>query len=1066
MQQTTPNNAQPSARPEKKGGLTALFINRPVATIMMSLAVVVLGFMSYSGMGVGMFPNVDVPYVLVQTTLAGANPEEVETSITKVVEESVNQVEGIDEIKSQSMEGFSLVSIKFDMDKDGDVAAQEVRDKVELIKNELPDGTDAPVVQKLDMDSIAVLNVVVSGERDIVDLTEVAKKKVKENIENIRGVGAVSIVGGREREIHVIVNPLKLFALNLPISDVSSGLADQNVEIPGGRVEQKHQEYNLRILGRIPTVEAFNDVFIAKRKGTSIKVSDIGHAEDSGEYERSSAWLNSRRSVTLEVTKQSGTNTLAVVQGVKDKLALIEPTLPKDIHITLMMDQSGNIKGSVHTVLEHLILGGFLAGVMVLLFMGSLRSTFIAFLAMPISIIGSFIFMKMSGFTIDTMTLLGLTVAVGIVIDDAIVMLENIFRHMEKYNKTPKRAALDGSREITSTVIATTLSILVIFLPLAYMSGMVGRIVNSYGLTVVFAIALSGVVALTLTPMLCAKMLKQGEQKSRLDHMVDRINHKLVDWYIPLLDWSIHHRKTMVAVSVFCILLMFPMLAKVGGEFIPVDDSGKVQVTVEAPVGTSYADTLDILRQIEKDVRRLPHVKDTLVVAGVNSNSFASSNPANKGYVRYELEERDKREGLTTNDYLKVTRDMMKKYDGLETTTYIVSDGPSAGSYELQYVISGPDIDKLAEYGNTMIAQLRKDPRFIDLDLSLDLSKPEYRVVINRDKAHSLGVKVSSIASALRTMVGGEDDITKYKDGDELYDVRVRVAEEYRDTKEAIAALMVPGKSNGEDTIVRLDSVATIEEGTGPSQIDRHNRQRQVTVQANLNGIDQRSALAIVEQAYKDLNAGVEYTGGTSGMSQEMGKMFISFIMAFVLAFLFKYMILAAQFESYTHPVAIIVSLPLTIPFAVLSLLLTGQTMNLYSLLGIFMLIGVVSKNAILQTDYTNQLRARGYGRTEAILQANRVRLRPILMTTLTLIMGVAPMIISNGVGAEERRSLAIVIVGGQALSLLVTLLMTPVTYILMDEFGDWLNWKLFNIPVPEDKNQAVILPEVPPEEE
>lgn len=1062
------NNLQASNALEKekmkKGGFTAVFIRRPVATIMMCLAIVVIGLMSYSSMGVGMFPNVDVPYVLVQTTLAGASPEEIETSVTKIIEESVNQVEGIDEIKSQSMEGASLVSIKFLMDKDGDVAAQEVRDKVELIKNELPDGTEAPVVQKLDMDSIAVLNVVVSGDRDIVELTEIAKKKVKENIENIRGVGAVNIVGGREREIHITVNPLKLFSLNLPISDVAAALADQNVEIPGGRVEQQHQEYTLRILGRIPDVPSFNDIFIANRNGASIKIADIGYAEDSGEYERESTFLNKRRAVTLEITKQSGTNTLAVVQGVKDKLEKIKPTLPADISLSLMMDQSGNIKASVHSVLEHLVLGGILAGIMVFFFMGSLRSTFISFLAMPISIIGSFIFMNMAGFTIDTMTLLGLLVAVGIVIDDAIVMLENIFRHMEKYGKSPKVAAIDGSREITSTVVATTLSILVIFLPLAYMSGIVGRIVNSYGMTVVFAIALSGVVALTLTPMLCAKMLKQ-EKKTKLDLFVDGVNKKLVDWYIPLLDWSIHHRKIMVSLACLCLVLLVPMLARVGGEFMPTDDSGKVQVSIEAPVGTSYTDTQDILKQIEKDIRRLPHVKDTLVAAGVSSSSFVSSNPSNKGYVRVEFESRDKRDGVTTKEYLDAIREMMKKYKGLKSNSYVVSETPSSGSYELEFVISGPDINKLSEYSQAMVQQLSKDPRFIDVDTSLDLSKPEYRVVINREKAQNLGVKITSIASALRTMVGGEDDITKYKEGDDLYDVRVRVAEEYRDTKEAISALMVPGKLNGKDTIQRLDSVAYIEEGTGPSQIDRHNRQRQVTVQANLNGIDTRSALAIMNDIFHRLNAGAEYSGGVTGMSEEMTKMFSSFLLAFVLAFFFKYMILAAQFESYTHPVAIIVSLPLTLPFAVLSLFLTGQSLNLYSLLGIFMLIGVVSKNAILQTDYTNQLRARGYGRTDAILQANRVRLRPILMTTLTLIMGVAPMIFSNGEGADQRRSLAIVIVGGQALSLLVTLLMTPVTYILMDELGDWFNYTFKGIPYPEDKSKTEILPEVPEED-
>ena len=534
---------------------------------------------------------------------------------------------------------------------------------------------------------------------------------------------------------------------------------------------------------------------------------------------------------------------------------------------------------------------------------------------------------------------------------------------------------------------------------------------------------------------------------------------------MPLLDWSIHHRKIMVGIALLCMVLLVPMLIRVGGEFFPTDDSGKIQISVEAPVGTSYTDTREILQQIERDVRRLPYVKDTLVAAGVSSSSFVSANPANKGYIRVEFEDRESRGGITTAQYLKTVRDLMKKYDGLKTNAYIASETPSSGAHELEYIISGPDITKLGEYSQAMLDQLAKDPRFIDLNTSLDLSKPEYRVVINRDKAQNLGVKISKIASALRTMVGGEDDITKFKDGDELYDVRVRVAEEYRDTKEAISALMVPGKVNGQDQMFRLDTVAEVVEGTGPSQIDRHNRQRQVTVQANLNGIDMRSALQLVERIYTNLHAGVEYTGGSSGMAQEMGKMFSSFLLAFVLAFFFKYMILAAQFESYTHPVAIIVSLPLTLPFAVLSLFLTGQSLNLYSLLGIFMLIGVVSKNAILQTDYTNQLRARGYGRTNAILQANRVRLRPILMTTLTLIVGVAPMLFSNSTGSEQRRSLAIVIVGGQALSLLVTLLMTPVTYILMDKLGDWINYKFKGIPYPEDKDKPEILSEVPQED-
>ena len=694
----------------RKGGFTAVFIRRPVLTIMCSLSVVILGFMAYSGMGVGLFPNMEVPYVLVQTTLAGASAEEIETSVTKIIEESVNQIEGIDELTSTSSEGTSLVVVKFDMDKDRDVAAQEVRDKVDLVTNDLPDGTDAPVIMKLDADAISVLNIVVSGDRDIIELTEIAKKQVKENIENTRGVGSVTIVGGREREVHVIVNPFKLYSLGLSINAVKNALIDQNVEVPGGRVEQQHQEYTLRVLGRVDTVPGFNDIFIARKNGTSIKVSDVGYAEDSGEYDRESTYLNGRRAVTLEVTKQSGTNTLAVIQGVKDKLELIAPTLPKDINISLMMDQSGSIRASVNTVLEHLILGGILAGIMVLVFMGSLRSTFIAFLAMPISVIGAFIFMNMKGFTIDSMTLLGLTVAVGIVIDDAIVMLENIYRHMEKYDKFPMVAALDGSREITSTVVATTLSILVIFLPLAYMSGIIGRVVSSYGLTVVFAIALSGLVALTLTPMLCAKMLKKQTGRNRLNEIVDHINESLVNLYLPMLKWSIHHRKTMVIISVLCILSMFPMLGIVGGEFFPQEDSGKIQINVEAPVGTSYQDTQEILTQIEADVRRMPYVKDVLLSAGVGDNSFSDSQPSNRGNVRFELEDREVRHGITTTKYLDLTREMMKKYEGLKTSSYIVSDGPG-GRKDVEFLISGPDIDKLTEYGHAILAKLGQDNR-------------------------------------------------------------------------------------------------------------------------------------------------------------------------------------------------------------------------------------------------------------------------------------------------------------------------------------------------------------------
>ncbi|MBQ3833896.1 MAG: efflux RND transporter permease subunit [Elusimicrobia bacterium] len=1050
---------------KKHSGFAAFFIHRPVFTIMISVALIFLGLMGYSSMGVSMYPNMDIPATMVQTILPGASPEEIETSISKYIEEGVNEISGVDEIHSYNMEGVSIVFVKFDMDKNADVGIQEVRDKIEQEKSNFPDGTKSPVVLKLDLDAQAILNVVVTGQRDIVELTELAKKKVKEVIENTSGVGSVSIVGGREREVHVTINPLKLYSLQIPITDVTSALAQQNFEIPGGKVEQDHNSYSLRILGRVPSVEDFKNIFVATKNGVPIKLSDVAEVEDSGEYEEQSTQLDGVRCVTLEVTKQSGSNTLKVIDSVKEKIKTIEKTLPQDMHIVVMSDQSGSIRASVNTVLEHLFLGAFLAGIMVLVFMGSLRSTIISFLAIPISIIGSFIFMNMNGFTLNNITLLGLTVAVGIVIDDAIVMLENIYRHMEKYNKKPVDAAVDGAKEITATVVATTLAILVIFLPLAYMGGMVGRILSSYGWTVVFAIALSGIVALTLTPMLCAKMLKKTEGENKIDKVVTSINNNLVKIYIPILNWSIHHKFVMVVLAFLCIIAILPMAKTMGGEFFPQEDSGKVQVQVKAAEGTSYPDMKNILGQIETDIRRLPYIKSVLLVAGKGGDglsTFSDASPTNKGYLEVELEDREYRHGLKTKDYIKNIREMMKKYDGLTTAVLVRSEGAGNGNKDVQLSLMGPDLTKLIGYANAVKDKLATDSRFIDLDLSVDLAKPEYRVVINRDKANNLGVNVTAVAAALRTMVGGEDDITKYKEGDELYEVRVRVAEEYRDTKEAICALLIPARIDGKDTVVRLDNIAEIEEGVGPSQINRVARQREVRVEANLNGLDTRNAMRIMQDTFYSLNADPEYSVMQSGLAKEMGKMFVSFMLAFVLAFVFKYIILCALMEKFTHPIAIIVSLPLTIPFALFALMITGQTLYIFSLLGMFMLIGVVSKNAILQTDYTNQLRARGYGRTNAILEANKVRLRPILMTTLTLIVSMIPMMISNGEGADVRRSLAIVIVGGQLLSLLVTLLMTPVTYIIVDSIGDWVRHKVSGAPIPEDKNREEILSEVP----
>lgn len=1044
-------NKSAQQTPSEGGGISSIFIRRPVTTVMLSLALVVLGLIGYRSMGVDMYPNVDFPYVTVQTVLAGANPEEIETSITKQVEESVNVISGLEESSSFTMEGSSFVILKFALEKNGDVAAQEVRDNVNKIERDLPDGIDAPVISKLDIGAAAVLNVVVSGDMDIVNLTELAKKKVKENIENVSGIGSVDIIGGREREVHVIVNPLKLASLGISVASVKAAIMEQNTEVPGGSVENKLNDFNLRILGRIDNVKDFNNIVVAHVNGVPIKISDIGRVEDTGEYEKSAVFINGKRAVSLNIKKQSGTNTLAVIAAIKERLEEIKPILPKGITITTVSDQSGYIEDSFFAVMEHLVVGAILAAIVVFMFMGDVRSTLISALAIPTSIISTFFLMHSSGFSLNNMTLLGLTVAVGIVIDDAIIMLENIHRHMEEYGKTALQAAIDGSKEISFAVIATTASLIVIFVPLAFMSGIVGRFVRSYGLTVAYAIGISGLVALTLTPMLCSKFLKATHKRNKSADFVEGINNTITGVYLKMLKWAMAHKVKMIIFSVLLAISPIFMMAKgmVGVDFMPEDDSGQYQVSLKAPDGTSYTKMSGFMHQLEKEIKQMPYIDELFTGIGVSADSMINAGSStNRGYFIVELEDIKKRgKGYSIFDYLDATRQILNKYSTVKSSVNIISGSPGGGEAAIQYVITGPDMNKLLQYANGVYDKVKGMPGLIDLDIDFDMSKPEYTVHINRQKAHDLGVKISDIAGALRTMVGGEEDITKYKEGDELYEVRVRAEEEYRDNKEVIAAMMIPAKQNGKDVLVRLDSVATVEEGFGPAQINRHNRQRQITVEANVvaGKLDMQSAVRAMADAFHAQKPSPEYTGDLVGRSKEMGKMLASFAMAFILAILFKYMILAAQFESYMHPLVVLTAIPLTLPFALISLAVTGESLNIFSLLGIFMLIGIVSKNAILQVDYTNTLRATGMDKYKAIMEANKVRLRPILMTTVTIIAGMIPTALGTGAGSGLRRSLAIVIIGGQTLALLITLLMAPVAYYLFDDLGNWVKKKVFN---------------------
>jgi HAE1 family hydrophobic/amphiphilic exporter-1 len=1042
-----------AAQPQDGGsGIAGLFISRPVTTVMLSLVIIVLGLIGYRSMGVDMFPNVEFPYVTVQTVLAGSNPEEVETSITKPVEESVNVISGIDEMSSYSMESASFVIIQFALEKDADVAAQEVRDKVNKVQKDLPEGIDPPVVSKLDIGAAAVLNVVVSAPMDIIQLTELAKKQIKENIENVSGIGSVDIIGGREREIHVVVNPLKMASLGLGINTVKTAITEQNSEIPGGRVENVLNDFNLRIMGRIGAVKDFDDIVVANINGVPIKISDIGYVRDSGQFENSATYINGTRAVSLNIKKQSGTNTLQVIAAIKARLESIKPMLPAGVEISIISDQSSYIEESFFAVMEHLVVGAILAAIVVFMFMGDTRSTLIAAVAIPTSIIGTFMLMYWSNFTLNNMTLLGLTVAVGLVIDDAIIMLENIHRHMEEYGKTAMRAAIDGAKEISFAVIATTASLIVIFVPLAFMSGIVGRFVRSYGLTVAYAVAISCVVALTLTPMLCSRFLKAEKKVSAADKLVDGVNDFIQRVYMSCLGWAMRRKVIMVLISAILIISpLFLIKARlVGVDFIPEDDSGKFQIDLQAPDGTGYETMTAFMKQLEHEIRQMPYIKDLFTGIGVSSNSVINAGAAtNQGYLIVELESAKTRgKNYTVFDYIAASRKIAQKYKSVKSSVFVISSGPGGGRAKVQYVLTGPDIDQLLKYANGVYDKVKKVQGIIDVDLDFNYAKPEYRVVIDRARAHDLGVKVADVAKSLRTFISGEENISRYKEGDELYEVRIRADEQYRDNKEVISSMMLPAVQNGRNTLVRLDSVATVEEGVGPSQINRKNRQREITVQANVTGdMDLQSAVRYMNEAFYAMNPDPRYRPILSGEANEMGKMLMSFVMAFALAILFKYMILAAQFESFILPLVVLTSIPLTLPFALLTLAISRESLNIFSLLGVFMLIGIVSKNAILQVDYTNTLRSRGMPRLQAIMEANKVRLRPILMTTVTIIAGMIPTALGTGAGSGLRRSLAIVIIGGQTLSLLITLLMAPVMYDILETFADWFKRKIFGKP-------------------
>ncbi len=1064
--------------------LAEICVKRPVFATMLILSLVVVGMFSFVSLGVDLFPKIDFPTITITVLNPGASPEEIETEITEKIEEAVNTISGIDELRSTSVEGIAQVFVAFVLEKDVNVAAQEVENRVQTVIPNLPDTAEQPTVQKLDTDAAPVLRISVSAPTSLREVTEVAKNRIKERIESVNGVGQITIIGGQERQINVWVDPDKMRSYSVTPAEVSAALRIQNIEFPSGRLDEGQKETSVRTMGKIQKPSEFDDVVVATRGTYQVKVKDLGYTEDGAEEIRSEARLNGKPAVTLIVSKQSGQNTVAVAHEIKERLKEIvgdkeeniAGTLPPGFELRIIGDNSIFIENSLDAIEEHLIVGSILASIVVFLFLWNFRATVIAALAIPTSIISTFALMYAMGYTLNSITMLSLTLMVGIVIDDAIVVLENIYRFIEEKGMEPFQAAIEGTREIGMAVFATTVSLMAVFVPIGFMQGIVGRFMSSFGLTASFAVGISLLVSFTLTPMLAARLIKR--QKSKLEEEVPSPKSRLPSdaelsyelendgsgtrdsgsdskhksWfrhvdaiYTFLLRFSMAHRWVIVLLCVFVFATIFPLFvgipgtgwSGVGKNFLPVDDQSQYEVTIRAKEGSSLGATAQIFERAAAEIRKMPGVTDTLVTVGGGQQQVVNSGSI---YVKLsDVGDRDRSQEEMMAATRELFTDKQRFPDELQLRTAVQQVAAFSGggfrNANVQFLIAGPDLKRLQEYSAKVLEKMKSIPDAVDVDSTLISGKPEVRLEIDRDVAADLGVRIGDVSQALNTLVAGQE-ATTFNEGTDQYEVHVRAINNYRSDIEGLKRIIVPSAKLG---LVTLDRLVKVSSGTGPSSIDRTNRQRQVTLLANTRpGGSAASITGEIDAFVKTLGLPPGYTKGYVGQSKELGKSLYYFALAIVLSFIFMYIVLAAQFESFIHPVTILLTLPLSIPFGIVSLLIMGQTVNIFSGLGLLLLFGVVKKNAILQIDHTMNLRSQGMNRYDAIIQANRDRLRPILMTTIALVAGMIPLVLSTGAGSGTNRSIGVLVVGGQSLCLLLTLLAVPVFYSLFDDASEW----------------------------
>ncbi|NOK05078.1 MULTISPECIES: efflux RND transporter permease subunit [Myxococcus] len=1004
------------------------FITRPVFTAMLMLAVVVFGINAYPRIGVDQFPDVEFPVVTVTTVLPGADPESMEKNVSDPLEEALNTLNGVEQLRSINLESVSQIVVRFTLDTKVDVASQDVRDRVQATLSKLPTEIETPVVEKFDIGAAPIMTLSLSGALPIEEMTRVAEDVVKPALQRQPGVGSIDVVGGREREIQIVVDPERLRGFGLAVSDVSQAVQAQNLDVPGGRTMDRGRERVVRLTSEAKSVDELRNIIIASPNGAPVRVRDVADVVDGPEEARSSAKSGDRSAVALVVRKQSGSNTVQVAESIKESLGEVNSLLPEGVRTEMVTDNSRFIRSSIAAVQFDLVLGGFLAVLIVLVFLRNLNSTLVAAVALPVSVVGTFAVMAALGFTFNVVTMLALTLSIGLLIDDAIVVIENIVRHLEE-GKTPMQAALEGASQIALAVFAVTLAIVAVFIPVAFMDGTMGMFFYQFGVTVAVAVLISYAVSMTLTPMLSARMLSHHGNPTGISAAVEKVLVATETGYRNILASILRHRAITLVIAVVVLFLTLFMASFLKFTFIPEQDNGNIKLAVELPIGSTLQETQAELDALDAQVRALPGIDSTFATAGGGVQE-----EVHKGELLINLVPLKDR-AFNQGELKTYLRGAITPRSGVTVTVQDIAavGGGGARTQQIQFNLRGDNWDEVIKAAEKVQAAMRQNQGLVDVDMTFRSGKPQYDVKVDRERAASLGVPAASLGATLRAFLG-RDKFGDYREGGETYEIKVALPPQTLASADALGKLTVRSMTG---QLVELRNFATITPADGPVQIDRESQKRQITLLANLasgyalsDGINFLNAYA-----EKELPKTVIYD--FEGNAKEMGKAVAAFGSALLLGIILIYMILAAQFESFIHPFTIMMSLPFALIGAIGGLLVTGQAMSMFALIGVIMLMGLVVKNGILLVDFTLQLREEGKTATEALLQAAPVRLRPILMTTIAMIAGMIPVAVAKGDGAETRAPMAITIIGGLVTSTFLTLGVVPVVYSLMDQLTE-----------------------------